>query len=132
MRTLRLADPFAVFFIAYSMAVSTTDQLKVEMLSSIERRITTCSMASLFRPTVVISARMLDSSLTSAGSPRMDCKVTGRLALVDSSKARICGAAETLQASLTSDRSRIKNLVDTVFVHASPTLCRARVSEARG
>jgi hypothetical protein len=65
MRTLRLADPFAVFFIAYSIAVSTTDQLKVEMLSSIKRRITTCSMASLFRPTVVISARMLDSSLNS-------------------------------------------------------------------
>src|ERR1700679_2873070 len=40
----------------YSMAASTIDQLMFETSSSIERRITTCSMASLFLPTVLIPA----------------------------------------------------------------------------
>jgi hypothetical protein len=40
----------------YSMAVSAMDQLIDETSSSIERRNTTCSMASLFMPTVLIPA----------------------------------------------------------------------------
>ena len=42
----------------YSICCSTMDQLRVETSSSIERRMTTCSIASLLRPAVVISARM--------------------------------------------------------------------------
>jgi hypothetical protein len=41
-----------------SIADSTMDQLRFETSSSIESRITTCSRASLFRPAVLISARM--------------------------------------------------------------------------
>jgi hypothetical protein len=44
----------------YSSADSTIDQLWVEMSSSIDSRMTTCSIASLFRPTVIIILILMD------------------------------------------------------------------------
>ncbi len=41
----------------YSIVDCTIDQLRLSMESSIDSRMTICSIALLFRPTVVISAR---------------------------------------------------------------------------
>jgi hypothetical protein len=85
-----------------SIADSMIDQLRVETSFSIERRITTCSIASLFRPAVVISARMWVCSFVSFWSPWMECNMTGSGVMVESSKARMWAAAETLQSSFNS------------------------------
>jgi len=69
------------------------DQLRVETSSSIERRITTCSIASLFRPAVVISARICACSFVSSGSPWMECNMTGSGVIVESSKAADVGGS---------------------------------------